>query len=75
MGGGVGHDVNTELIKNGNPMSFATAGTTDHLAMSGSSSAVLELTHGDSVWVRISEYTNAATVLYPKITKFSGFLI
>lgn len=75
VGGGVGYYVTTELVRNGASVAFAKAGTTQYLAMTGSSSAVLKLYPRDTVWVRISGFTNSATVLYPKITNFSGFQI
>lgn len=74
-GGGQGHYVSTDLMRNGVSVSFAKAGTTEHLAMTGSSAAVLQLAVGDTVWVKISGFTNYNTVLYSKITKFSGFRI
>lgn len=75
VGGGVGHYVTTELMRKGVPVSFATAGTTRHLAMAGSSAAVLQLARGDTIWVRISGFTNSNTVVYSKVSNFSGFLI
>ncbi|OWF48700.1 complement C1q-like protein 4 [Mizuhopecten yessoensis] len=75
VGGGVGYHVDTELQRNGQAVAFAKAGTTTYLAMTGSSSAILQLVAGDTVWVKVSEETNDQTVLYNNKTKFSGFLI
>ncbi|XP_033729199.1 complement C1q tumor necrosis factor-related protein 2-like [Pecten maximus] len=60
----------TELVKNGQ---FVDRAISYHATI-GSSSAIVELTVGDEVWVKVTGHTNAADVEL-LISKFSGFLI